>query len=216
MRHVTHVFGMPLLALTVLPMTAGTAIAQTVPAPEWKAGDRWSYQATRNPADTCSRSLTSGTVATLEVLATDANGYTLRRDFNGNSSEEKWGSDLTRTSKVGFTDGGKEDGFGFPMVTGKTWPSSWVRILGSSGTVKTELTCEAFPTEKLTVPAGEFEVVPIVCNGAWTNVSYRSGDQATAKYWYSPAQRNHVKYSLQSMWNGNTCVDVTWSLIKTP
>lgn len=189
---------------------AQAAAPEPVTAPQWKVGDQWAYELTVNPGDTCTKSLTTGAQETVEVVAAGAEGYELLRTTNGNKIEQKVALDFTMVSKVGFTLA-KADPFGFPIPRAKPWPSDHIRS-GSVGTVKTELICEHRAKERLAVPAGEFEVIPIVCEGTWANISFRSGGKSTWKYWYAPAVRNFIKTSVLTFYQGNTCVDLAWNL----
>ena len=134
------------------------------------------------------------------------------QEYDGQANQ-KWALDLTTQSSRGFSKL-KTDAFGFAAAPGAEWESGWF----GSVTVKTELRCTKGAVEKVSVPAGEFDAVPVACTGSWENSqnpAFKVNGPATAKYWYAPSERNHVKTTFTTLLpNGGGCVDVTWSLTK--
>lgn len=196
--------------LMALPASAQAPASQEIAAPIWTAGDTWLYEITVNRGDTCTTNLHTGSELRVKALAVDANGLDIERTVDGNSTQVRLTPDHTSTTKIGDVEA-TTNAYGFPMRTGKTWQTGAV-IAGNSGVVRSELTCEHQPMQKLSFPTGEFDVVPIVCKGSWTNLGSRKSDQAIWKYWYAPALRNHVRSTVSSYFEGRTCADLAWNL----
>ncbi|HEV8688900.1 MAG TPA: hypothetical protein VGQ91_01285 [Ideonella sp.] len=200
------------LAGSLLALPA-SAQAPEITVPAWKAGDSWVYEITVGHADTCTTSLHTGSELRIKVLGVDAEGLDIERTVDGAPTQVRLAPDHANTMKVGAAEA-TNNSYGFPMRAGKTWQTGSV-IAGNSGVVKSELKCEHQPMQKLALSTGEFDVVPIVCKGNWTNLDSRRSDQSIWKYWYAPAVGNHVRSSVLTYYQGRICSDLVWNL-KAP
>ena len=95
----------------------------------------------------------------------------------------------------------------FPIQEGKSWDTT---LFG--GGILTNLKCKAGVNEKLKVGQQELDVSPIVCEGKWKNLQGGNSDQATYKYWYSPEQRNLVRWTVLTYYQGSTCANHEYQL----
>lgn len=204
---------MKVFALVFLPLllVTGSANAQstdvTAEMPKFVGGERWEYQTTPRRINDCNPDRPFKT--TITVQSVDDDGVTLKR---GNS-EIKLNSSLAELQEVNGTRNTQET-FNFPMVSGKKWERRRLVKMSSGGALQTDLTCEHKKSEKVTVPAGEFETIPIVCKGRWNNLAARTSDVATYTDWYSPVVKNFVKQEVVTWYRGNYCADTETVLIK--
>lgn len=83
----------------------------------------------------------------------------------------------------------------WPLVADKTWENP-IKYASRGGEVQTEETCRVLGLEKLSVPAGQFETVKIVCKAIWRNSIGTFGTWERLK-WYCPAVKNWVREEQQ-------------------
>lgn len=179
----------------------------TTEVPKFVVGESWEYQLTPRRINECNPSRSSK--FTITVQSVDDDGVTLKRG----KGQIKLNASLAELQEVNGTRNIQET-FNFPMVSGKKWEQRMLVKTSSGGVLQTDLTCEHKKLEKITVPAGEFEAIPIVCKGRWSNLTTRSADAATYSYWYSPAVKNVVKREVVTWLNGSYCADMETVLMK--
>ena len=178
-------------------MSAAAQPATDVAPAVRKPGDTWTWAATVGPRDTCSV-VTTGVklVQTIESVTPDGFTSDISGPQPGVTTKRVHNKDLSYESKAGETSI-KSQILNFPLTAGKSWDTS----LGS-GTVVQTLGCKSSAIETLMVGAEQFQVVPIVCNGRWKNLSSGDSDQSTFKFWYSPKVRNFVKQTVFTYFRG--------------
>lgn len=179
----------------------------TKEVPKFVAGESWEYQLTPRRMNDCNPSRTSK--FTITVQSVDDDGVTLKRG----KGLIKLNASLAELQEVNGTRNIQET-FNFPMVSGKKWEQHMLVKMSSGGVLQTDLTCEHKKLEKVTVPAGEFEAIPIVCKGRWNNLTSGNADVATYTYWYSPAVKNLVKHEVVTWFRGSYCADQETVLMK--
>lgn len=192
-------------------LACGCAYAQSTDVlaelPKYVGGERWEYQTTPRRINECNPD--KPYKSTITVQSVDGEGITLK---SGNR-EIKLNASLAELQEVNGTRNIQET-FNFPMTAGKTWERHRLTKMSAGGALQTDLKCEQKKMEKLTVPAGEFDVVPIVCKGRWNNLAAGTGDVATYTDWYSPIVKNFVKQEVVTWYRGAYCADTETVLMK--
>jgi hypothetical protein len=184
--------------------------ADAIEAPLHKVGDRWVWSVRVSLHDQCTNGINADAKLTQTVTAVNESGYTA--EFTGPREGARftrsYGKDLAFSVKNG-SDILRSDVLNFPIQEGKSWDTTL-----RSGTVLTNLKCQAEANERLKVGQQELEVSPIVCKGTWNNLQSGNSDQAIYKYWYSPEQRNLVRWTVFTYaYRGTkTCADVEYQL----
>jgi len=164
--------------------TASQELPSQIAAPVWKVGDEWEYRYEQpGEAGTFVRSVVRG-----EVL--DGVGYVVVRQgsreafFRGEDgalTQETLGGRVVnryRPSNILVS---------FPLSVGKRWE----RVYTDERPVDRQTTevaqsCAAEAEELVTVPAGTFNTIRVVCRNSRTGVE-------TYRLWYSPDARNPVR-----------------------
>lgn len=190
-----------------LALSAAAQPATDVAPPVYKPGDTWTWAAVVSPRDTCS-AVTTGAklVQTIESVAPDGFTSDISGPQAGVTTKRVHNKDLSYESKAGESSI-KSQILNFPLTAGKAWDTS----IGSGNVVQT-LSCKSSAVETLAVGGEQYQVVPIVCNGRWKNLSTGSSDQSILKFWYSPKVANFVKQTIFTYFRGGTCVDVEYRL----
>lgn len=196
-----------LVALMAAEFVHAQSTTGPVEMPKLVGGERWEYQTTPRRMNECNPERAYKTAITVQSV--DDNGVTVKV---GNR-EIKLNSRLAELQEVNGTANVMET-FNFPMITGKTWERRRLIKMSSGGALKTDLSCEHKPMEKVTVPAGEFEAIPILCKGRWNNLAAGTSDMATYTDWYAPAVKNFVKQEVVTWYRGSYCADTETVLLK--
>jgi hypothetical protein len=175
------------IALVILLAAASPAAAADVAAPVWRVGDAWTVAFTPSWED-------GGTVRLSVEGVEKIDGvehYVVR---SGDATIYQRTSDLATTIE---TSGGRLIGrytpaFAFaawPLTIGKSWESRYVdEREGKKRSVARA--CRAEAEERVSVPAGVFKAVRIVCRTIGT------GEEAS-RIWYAPAAKQVVRGIVQ-------------------
>lgn len=199
-------------SLTVLSISACiSSQAQTAVVvaelPKLIVGDRWEYETTPRRLNDCNPAKAYKTTRIVQSAGDD--GVVLKegsREIRLNPALQEL-QELKGERNV-------MDTLAFPLTVGKSWERRQWGMTSSGAALKTDLVCEAKALEKVTVPAGEFEAVQIVCKGRWNNVTFGTGDIATYTDWYAPAVKGMVKREVVTWYRGTYCADTQALLLK--
>jgi len=189
------------------PTPARKAPNSSPDLPKLVVGERWFYRLSPHRMNACNPSGASTFSVVVQSVGDD--GVTLKRG----SREIRLNSSLGELQEVNSTRN-VQDTFNFPIVPGKKWEQRMLVNSQINGPLRTDLTCEHGPLEKVSVPAGEFEAYRFVCKGQWTNLTFGNSDSATYTYWYSPEVKNFVKIEVLTWFRGSYCADHETVLLK--
>lgn len=177
-----------------------------VDVPKYIGGESWEYKTTPRRINDCNPNRPFNTTVTIESV--DESGIIAR--FGNRKIKMTLG--LDELQEVNGVNNIRKT-YNFPIENGKKWDQRMLENI-SSGVLQTDVSCEHGKFEKLTVPAGEFDSVPIICKGRWNNLTSRNSDSATYSYWYSPVVKNIVKREVFTYFRGNVCADTETVLLK--
>jgi hypothetical protein len=193
-------------SLAFSQQNAGTG---DVAAPIWKVGQSWSYVTTADPRDKqlkrprfewSSKVDSVGEDYVVTTTGTDADDAVTSTDhFTKSLGVNQQLDDQTNVFHR----------IAFPLKVGTKWDSKNLRIGLSGYKTETTLSCEAGAIEKVKVPAGEFDAVPITCKGRWRNLAFGNTDQAKEAYWYAPAVGTNVKFEVETWFRGSVYAKFT-------
>lgn len=203
---------------SLLPMLLAVsteAVAQDpspLDAPTRAVGDRWTYNFIVKPTDTCTDGIPSGAQMSETVTSVGDIGYVteIAGPYPNDKYLRRYANDGSYAAIVDGTDL-RSRPVVFPLKAGAKWESTLV----TPRTV-TKLDCRASAAERLKVGSEELDVVPVVCDGRWTNRQTGNGDMATVKYWYSPIVGATVRYTHLTWNRGRRCADQEYSLATYP
>jgi hypothetical protein len=220
------------LLAAVLGLCCFSAYAQTVDAPDLKAGDSWVV------ADTIEQG-TQGWVrknrdVTIERIQGDGMLVATKDDGSTQPPVEKIsGLDWSRSRDINGKQVVVNRPFNFPMKPGKKWAIEYTELNPNPQHSSETLHCDYAVTgwEDVQVPAGSFKALKIECDGQWTAVvapAVVSGNRALvnangvtavaqtqrvtprtvsgrfyAAFWYVPSQKRYVK-SVEEYYNTNS------------
>lgn len=175
------------IALVAVPLVALAQIATPVAKPEVKVGDRWKFVVV-DPLTKVARDATEQLVSEVAAdglvvveKAPDSEATPRRYDLEWNGFQEVKGR-MEHQVRVRF-----------PLEHGKTWSSKYEWINGRNHHGQMEMAYKVGPPERVTVPAGTFEAIPIEASGTWRNFTTGASGIAMEKRWYAPAARNMVR-----------------------
>ena len=195
-------------------------LAQEVQRPVYNIGDTWNFERTdrtRNVIDLRTQ-VTTASKSDSEVRFDAKNLESERvtqfaQDLNGNNIEfdgRKWNA-----PRPDFT---------WPLAVGKKWSGKYGGLNQTrNGQFHEERECEAVAAETISVKAGSFLTIKIVCSGnfrspaASGNVTLSGRTDST--YWYASEVKRTVKieYRDQSqfgIWNNSSTELVSYELKK--
>jgi hypothetical protein len=187
---------------------ATLAIAQQIPtleqleAPFWNMGDTWRYITIASPKD---QQLKRPRFEWSRKVDSVDEDFRVKRTGTDSDDAAISYSRFTRSLRMTQKVGNQTNYFqpiSFPLKPGKKWDTKSVGVRSAGDTLETTLSCEAGEIAKVKVPAGEFDAVPIACNGRWKNLSSGSADQARYVYWYAPAVGWLVKTEVETWFDG--------------
>ena len=94
----------------------------------------------------------------------------------------------------------------FPLVVGNTWTSESTTLSASGAKSKFEATNKVLASEKIKVPAGEFDAFKVETNGWIKGINWSGTVRVVQTTWYAPAVNRTVRteykdYRGSQLWN---------------
>lgn len=180
---------------------------------EWKPGYRWKYRV----VDLWKKS----EIGTMEKEVTEVTPDGYRTSLRGAATRSF--SDVVKpnASHVRAMPGTASRNSTFeysplrlPLQDGATWQYSdyWPSQYGGAA-VKNDLKCIAKASERIKVPAGEYDTQRIECKGVWRSPSGWGGSTEEV-YWYAPAVKWLVRQRYKSWMQGQLLVQEESELIE--
>jgi hypothetical protein len=220
------------LLAAALGLCCFSAYAQSVEAPDLKAGDRWVV------TDTIEQGaqgwLRKNQVLTIERVQSDGMLVATKEDGSSQSPTEKIvGLDWSRSRDINGKQEVVNRPLAFPLKPGKKWVVEYTELNPNQRHSSETLHCEYVVTgwEDIQVPAGSFKAMKIECDGQWTAVmapTVATGSRAVGNangvtmvsqsqrvaprtfsgrlyeaFWYVPSQKRFVK-SVEEYYNSNS------------
>jgi hypothetical protein len=177
------------LALGAAFISSFAQVTYPVERPTLKVGDSWSYQRTdlwKNEVNPNKNSFSVSAIndkGIYRMTGTNLEGkpsnFNNDPDLNGPKYKVQ-GEDMYQAFSK------------WPIVDGVAWDFTYKRVLDSGALLNQNFSCKPSGTERVKVPAGEFDTVRLTCKGFWTNDRGGSGSSEFIR-WYSPAVKRHVK-----------------------
>jgi hypothetical protein len=164
-----------------MPKHAAEQQAESVPRPEWRVGDRWVFRRT---------SLDGGTsVVTHQVVASTAEGYTVRILGLGRDVTREWTTDIGLVREIlgdGTTARYEPPApyFVWPISPAKTWEQEFQYTDGKSDGRYGNTWKVGTDVEPLDTVAGRFYTL---------RVERWAGPRRLETYWYNPRIRYWVR-----------------------
>jgi len=186
------------LTLTLLQVPGLHAQSGTWERPEVKVGDSWTYQEkdvwTKLVRPPYTLAVEDVGPLTIKVQRTNQDGrhfpWVYTRDWNVHAwpgprwVEPYWPS------------------YSWPLQVGKTWSgkASWPGPASMTGTWKATFDSKVVGVEKITVPAGTFDVIRIESKGRYSTNAHSGswngwGGEILETIWYAPTVRRAVKFT---------------------
>lgn len=166
---------------------AHAQLAFPVPRPDVKVGDRWKVLSL-DGLSKLQEDWLEQTVSEIDDRAFTIVGKTSagaqpdqRYDRDWNAFQDVKGKQELQVRVV------------FPLEVGKTWDTKyeWINPRGHHG--RMEMSFKVGSAERITVPAGTFDAVPIDGRGYWYNLTTGSSGAAIEKRWYAPSARAMIR-----------------------
>jgi hypothetical protein len=204
--HIAPLCALGLSAIAVAQTPSGTPPQDpsAISAPTRAVGDRWTYNFVVNPSDACTEGIPSGAQEIETVVSVGDLGYIT--EIVGPSPNSKYSRYYKNDGSYSAILDGQDmhsNPVAFPLRPGNKWETT---LVGTQAVQK--LQCEAGAPERMKVAGGEdVEVIPITCDGRWTNRRTGNGDKSTFKYWYSPVVAAPVRRIALTWLRGRTCAD---------
>jgi hypothetical protein len=169
------------------PVTAtasAAALPESIAAPSWIPGEEWAYRwETPSGKGTYIASVArKESVDGVEhVVVKEGSRELYYRAVDGMLTLQKTSGEISRRYAPGW------ETVSFPLSIGKRWDTRFTDEMVTDRT-STEIarTCLAEAQETITVPAGTFTTIDILCKNART-------DQVVYRLWYSPLVKQMVK-----------------------
>lgn len=196
------------------------ALAQEVQRPVYNIGDTWTYERTdrtRNVVDRRTQ-VSTASKSDLEVRFDAKNLESGRvtqfaQDLDGNNIEidgRKWNA-----PRPDFT---------WPLAVGKKWSGKYGGLNQTrNGQFHEERECEAVAAETVSVKAGSFQTIKIVCSGNFRTPAPSGNVTVSGRidltYWYAPEVRRSIKIEFRDqsqfgIWNNSSTELVSYELKK--
>jgi hypothetical protein len=200
-RSITSIAFAGVIAWWAIPASAQqTAGTEEFAAPVFKVGQTWSYRTTAHSRDQQLHRPKFEWSRRVDSVGEDYVITTTGSDTDDAATTSgRFTKLLTLNQKVGDQTNVYEP-FAFPLKAGKKWDTKNLRVRSDGTTLETTLSCEAGAIEKVKVPAGEFDAIPIICKGKWRNLN--TVDQAKNVSWYAPALGANVKFEVETWARG--------------
>jgi hypothetical protein len=204
---------LPLLLLTTAAHAAQPE-SLAAPAPTVAVGDSWTYQYT----DVWKH--TPGNLNRTQVTAVDAAGIQvdIKRAATGAVlAHYRYSAEMNPVDRGKMHFAPYYARYAFPLVPGKAWKVDATGDNPAAGKRwRYQINGKALGWEKITVPAGEFDVIKLEV------VSYYQGEETGSRggsgqsketVWYAPAVNNFVKLEYQDTdWQGSIFNRDQWEL----
>lgn len=160
-----------------------------------KSGDTWKYQRidlwknekTGETSELIVNSVTDKTVR-LSGKGFTQNPFTRTETLEGNTFPTVRGEVQNLNYMI------------FPLKDDHTWEFKFLWAFNEFEGETTEK-CKIKGTEKVTVPAGTFDTVKIICEGIWSSRNGGGGSQELST-WYSPQVKRGIKF-MYKQWQGS-------------
>ena len=199
---------------------SSAAFSQEIQRPVYNIGDTWNFERTdrtRNVIDLRTQ-VTTASKSDSEVRFDAKNLESERvtqfaQDLNGNNIEfdgRKWNA-----PRPDFT---------WPLAVGKKWSGKYGGLNQTrNGQFHEERECEAVAAETISVKAGSFQTIKIVCSGNFRSPAASGtvtlSGTTNSTYWYAPEVKRAVKieYRDQSqfgIWNNSSTEMISFELKK--
>lgn len=205
-----------LVSLLSMAATAGAAEPGSAPAPlpTVAVGDTWTYQYT----DVWKH--TPGNLNRTEVTAVDAGGIQVdvkRAATSAVLSHSRYTPELNPIDRGKMHFAPYYARYAFPLVPGKAWTVDATGDNPAAGRRwRYQINGKALGWEKITVPAGEFDVIKVEVVSYYHGEEVGSrggGGQSKETVWYAPAVNNFVKLEYQDTnWQGTIFNRDQWEL----
>jgi hypothetical protein len=178
--------GLTAFFLCLAANTAFSQVAFPVPRPDIKVGDRWKI-ASLDGLSKLQDGLVEWRVTAVEpgifhIAVKSGTGEGSERfDAEWNAFQDVKGKQERQLKNV------------FPLEVGKTWDTKyeWMNPRGHHG--RMELSFKVGAPERVTVPAGTFDTVPIDARGYWYNLTTGASGAAVEKRWYAPLAKSVIR-----------------------
>jgi hypothetical protein len=160
---------------------AEKAAAESLPRPEWRVGDRWSFKRTALRGDTA--------VVTHQVVAATSEGYTVQILGLASAVTREWTRDLHLVQES-LGDGTvvryqpPAPYFRWPFKPGETWTQEFQYTDGRNDGRYANTWTVGVGVEPIDTVAGRFYTL---------RVERRSASQGLETYWYNPRVRYWVR-----------------------
>lgn len=180
-------FASSVMALVAAPLVALAQIPMPVAKPVVKVGDRWKFVVV-DPLTKVARDATEqvvsevaadGFIVVETAPATEAKRQRYDPEWNG---FQEVNGRMEHQVRVRF-----------PLEPGKTWSSKYEWINARNRHGQLDMSYKVGQPERVTVPAGTFEAIPIEASGTWRNFTTGASGIAMEKRWYAPAARTMVR-----------------------
>jgi len=188
------------VAVLALALCAKSALAETADRPSVKVGDQWHFAEYYSVPSAVPNRVWVVTSITPTGIEGTENGEPLI---------------LTPELNVLESPRHKESNpktLRFPLHVGKRWryASDWVfKAKGAKGSIIADVAVVA--TEKVKVPAGEYDAFKLVAKGALhgtSPINSQYAGETTTTYWYAPAARVIVKSVHHNPYLGTSTVEL--------
>jgi hypothetical protein len=184
------------MAAFLAPMLAASQLAIPVAAPDVKVGDRWKFRLV-DPFTGVAQEGNQQLIAdvqpdgfVVEETAPGAEPRLLPFDREWNGFQEVKGR-VEHQVRVRF-----------PLEPGKSWSSRYEWVNARSRHGQYDMTYRVGSPERITVPAGTFDVLRIEGSGTWRNFTTGASGIIQETRWYAPSARNMVRRTVTSRYAG--------------
>lgn len=193
---------------------AARADEGVAPAPTINVGDSWTYQYT----DVWKNA--PGSLNRLEVTSIDGDGIRMdvkRAATGAVVSRQRFSPDLNPIDRGKMHFAPYYARYAFPLVPGKEWTADATGNNPSAGRRwRYQFKGKALGWEKITVPAGEFDVMRVEVIGQYhgEEVGWIGGNGTSKEtVWYAPAVNNFVRMEYEDTdWQGKISNRDKWEL----
>jgi hypothetical protein len=156
-----------LLAGALLALSFFCLAGQQIEKPVYSEDDTWGYQVTvDNGKD---KAIVHFSLKVVQIYEAGVSIHSQRNDETNRSGEKLFNSDLSFSRNIAGKQTVVDQPFNFPLEVGKQWHLEFAEEKFDAKTKlrTTALHYRAAGWETITVPAGNFEALKIVVDGAW-------------------------------------------------
>ena len=172
-----------------------SSLAQDIPRPELKIGDRWTFERTDR-----TKKIIEGSRENTVVAKTESE-YRFESKSTQSGAVAVYALDMN-SNTVEFVGGRRIKPylplFSWPLTVGKKWSADYsTPNSAGTGVYEEQRSCEVVANESTLTKAGAFEAVKIVCQGKFRTPDNRGqstlNGYTESVYWYAPAARRNVR-----------------------